>query len=321
VWSRRTRNRADDLLLALVRATKIWFLAAIALRAGGQMVVWPAAGSRTLHVLTIAAVVVQVAIWGNLIIKYLLDRHMRLGQAGDEHAEANPAVGAIGFVLRLVLWSFLLLLGLDNLGVDITALVAGLGVGGVAVALAVQNILGDLFASLSIVFDKPFEPGDFIIVGELLGTVERVGLKTTRVRSLHGEQIVISNTDLLSSRIRNYKRMEERRIVFAVGVTYDTPREKLAGIPGLIRGVIEELPEVRFDRAHFRAFGAFSLDFEIVYYVLNADYNRYMDLQQAINLGIVEAFAQEAIEFAFPTQTLHLQMPSPGARALTEVTL
>jgi small-conductance mechanosensitive channel len=144
-------------------------------------------------------------------------------------------------------------------------------------------------------------------------------LKTTRVRSLHGEQIVISNTDLLGSRIRNYKRMAERRIVFALGVTYDTPREKLARIPEMVRQVIGDLAEVRFDRAHFKGFGAFSLDFEIVYYVLSADYNRYMDIQQAINLGIVEAFASEAIEFAFPTQTLHLQVPSAGARPLAEI--
>ncbi len=173
----------------------------------------------------------------------------------------------------------MLLLALDNLGVDVTALVAGLGVGGIAVALAVQSILGDLFASLSIVLDKPFVIGDFIIVGDLLGTVENVGIKTTRVRSLSGEQLIFSNADLLNSRIRNYGRMYERRVVFTVGVTYDTPRHKLED---------------------------FSLDFETVYYVQDPAYNLYMDIQQAINLELYQRFADEGIEFAYPTQTLFL---------------
>lgn len=320
VWAGRTRNQADDLIVALVRETRSWFLAAMALRAASTVVTLPGAATRALQIFVIFSIVVQVALWGNLLITRLLHRHMSVRSEADGGAVAVGAVGAVGFVLRLALWSFLLLLGLDNLGLDITALVAGLGVGGIAVALAVQNILGDLFASLSIVFDKPFEPGDFIIVGEQLGTVERIGLKTTRIRSLHGEQVVISNTDLLSSRIRNYKRMDERRIVFGVGVTYDTPRDKLARIPTLVRAVIEALPAARFDRAHFKGFGAFSLDFEIVYYVLDPDYNRYMDLQQAINLGIVDAFAAEHIEFAFPTQTLHVNLPGMARRSeMTEV--
>jgi len=204
----------------------------------------------------------------------------------------------------------ILLLALDNMGVDITALIAGLGIGGIAVALALQNVLGDLFASLSIVLDKPFVIGDFIIVDDLLGTVERIGLKTTRVRSLYGEQLVFSNSDLLNSRIRNYKRMFERRILFSIGVTYQTPHEKLATIPGIIREVIESQEQVRFDRAHFKEYGDSALKFEIVYYVLVPDYNTHMDIQQAINLAIVRRFEEEKIEFAFPTQTLYLK-PEP----------
>jgi small-conductance mechanosensitive channel len=203
----------------------------------------------------------------------------------------------MGFVGRLVLWTAVLLLVLENLGVDVTALIAGLGVGGIAVALAVQNILGDLFASLSIVLDKPFAVGDFLIIDDFLGSVEHVGLKTTRLRSLSGEQLIFSNADLLGSRIRNYGRMFERRVVFTLGVTYQTPREKLVQIPIIIRKAIEEQEKVRFDRSHFQAYGDFSLNFETVYYVLAPDYN-------AINLRIHERFEQEGIEFAYPTQTL-----------------
>ena len=205
-----------------------------------------------------------------------------------------------------------LLLALDNLGVDITALVAGLGVGGIAVALAVQNILGDLFASLSIVLDKPFEVGDFIVVGEFLGTVENVGLKTTRVRSLGGEQLVFANSDLLGARVRNYKRMQERRILFRFGVLYQTPPDQLEQIPVMVREIIEALPEVRFDRAHFFTFGDSSYDFEVVYWMQTPEYNRYMDTQQAINLALVRRFAEADIDFAYPTRTLFVEK-MPGS--------
>jgi small-conductance mechanosensitive channel len=209
-------------------------------------------------------------------------------------------------VARLAVWSLVLLLALDNLGFNITALLAGMGIGGIAVALAAQNILGDLFASLSIVLDKPFVVGDFIVVGEQLGTVEYIGLKTTRIRSLGGEQIVFSNTDLLGSRIRNYKRMQERRVVFGFGVVYQTPHEKLQTIPGMVREIIGKLDRARFDRAHFKEYGDSSLNFEVVYYVLSADYNVYMDIQQAINLELFRRFQEDGIDFAYPTRTLYV---------------
>ncbi len=216
----------------------------------------------------------------------------------------------LGFVLRLGVWTIVLLLLLGNLGVQITPLLAGLGVGGIAVALAAQNVLGDLFASLSIVLDKPFAVGDFLIIGDFLGTVEQVGIKTTRLRSLSGEQLVFSNNDLLNSRIRNYGRMYERRVLFSIGVTYQTPSEKLRRIPRIVREAVEAQDRVRFDRSHFKEYGDFALVFETVYYVLAADYNIYMDIQQAINLRIYEQFEAEGIEFAYPTQTVYV----PGLR-------
>src|SRR5690606_7585627 len=167
------------------------------------------------------------------------------------------------------------------------------------------------FGSLSIVLDKPFVIGDFIVVDGLAGTVERIGLKTTRVRALSGEQLVFSNADLLGSRIHNYKRMQERRVVFSFGVTYDTPPEKVAAIPNMVREVIEARENTRFDRAHFQKFGDSDLTFEVVYYMLVADYNLYMDTQQAINLELLRRFAADGIEFAFPTRTLYVNQLTP----------
>jgi small-conductance mechanosensitive channel len=211
------------------------------------------------------------------------------------------------------------LLALDNMGVNITGLVAGLGIGGIAVALALQNILGDLFASLSIILDKPFVIGDFIVVDQLMGTVEHVGLKTTRIRSLSGEQVIFSNAGLLQSRIRNFKRMAERRVVFTVGVTYQTPYEKLARISALLREAVELQQGVRFDRAHFKEYGDFALVYEIVYFVTSPDYNKYMDIQQAINFEIYRRFQQEGLEFAYPTQTLFVQGIGSGSRSVRDV--
>jgi small-conductance mechanosensitive channel len=225
----------------------------------------------------------------------------------DDDAATATSLAALGFVAKVVIWTIIVLLLLDNLGVNVSTLIATLGVGGIAVALAVQNILADLFASLSIIVDRPFVIGDFIIVGDQVGTVEKIGLKTTRVRSLTGEQIIFSNSDLLSSRVRNYRHMYERRIAFTIGVTYQTPAETVALIPSLIEDIISSQSNVRFDRSHFKSFGDFALNFEIVYYVLVSDYAAYMDAQQAINLGIMRAFAERKIEFAYPTQTLFVQ--------------
>jgi small-conductance mechanosensitive channel len=207
----------------------------------------------------------------------------------------------LGFAAKVVLWSVILLLALDNLGVDVTALVAGLGIGGVAVALALQNVLGDLLASLSIVFDKPFVIGDTITVDDLTGTVESIGLKTTRLRGASGEQLVLANGELLKSRIRNWQRMTERRVVLAFGVPHSTPAAAVERIPAMVRDLIEQQDLLRFDRAHFKGFGAAALDFEAVYWVLSPDHGAFMDRQQAVNLGLLRAF------FAVPAQTLVLE--------------
>ena len=223
--------------------------------------------------------------------------------------EDMARISVINFVeigCRMLIGITILLLILDNLGQDITALVAGLGVGGLAVALAVQSILGDLFASLTIVLDKPFVVGDFIMVDPYLGTVEKVGLKTTHIRSLSGEQLVFSNADLLGSRIRNYKRMNERRVVFHIGVTYQTPHHQIKAIPDMIKAIVSQEEKARLDRCHFQKYGDFALIYETVYWIETPDYVEYMDIQERINLAIHEKFEQENIEFAYPTRTIFL---------------
>ena len=302
--SKRTENEADDLVADALRRTKTFFLLFISLYAGSRVLVLSGSAATALRFIGVIVVTVQAAVWGTVIINTMIRRQM--ARRVEEDAATATTINALGFVVRLTFYALLILLGLSNLGFDVTALIAGLGIGGIAVALALQNILGDLFASLSIVLDRPFVIGDFIVVGDMSGTVEYVGLKTTRVRSLSGEQLVFANGDLLSARVRNFKRMYERRIVFRLGVTYQTPRAQLEQIPAMIRTAIEAQENVRFDRAHFASYGDSALMFEVVYIVLLPDYNVYMDVQQAINMEIHRAFEVAGIEFAYPTQTIFL---------------
>jgi small-conductance mechanosensitive channel len=299
----------------LIGTTASWFLLLVALLVASRFLE-PTTWTSTLipRIVTIG-LLLQIGLWGTAALTMFIGLRRERQLAEDPGAVA--AMDLLAFVMRLTVWAAILLLMLDNLGVNVTALVAGLGVGGIAVALAAQNILGDLFSSLSIVLDKPFVVGDFLVVGEFMGSVEKVGLKTTRVRSLSGEQLVFSNTDLLSSRIRNYGRMFQRRVVLPLGVTYQTRPEKLKAIPQMVRSAIEAHgSKVRFDRAHFCSFGDSALLFEAVYFVLSKDVNLHMDLQQEINLELFERFAAEGIEFAYPTQTLFMtRTPRPADAA------
>lgn len=314
--ARHTENDVDDLVADLSRKTHTAVIIILAFYAGSLVLALPQGVEAWLKTVAIMTFLVQVGIWGNTIVLFWV-KEGRETYETEEDGASLTTINAFSFLLRLIFFSILLLLALDNIpGVEVTALIASLGVGGIAVALAVQSILGDLFASLSIALDKPFVIGDFIVVGDYAGTVQRIGLKSTRLRSLWGEQLVFSNSDLLSSRIQNFKNMEERRISFTVGVTWETPPPKLRLVPDLIREAIETLPQARFDRAHLKELGDFSLNFEIVYYVLDSDYNVYMDSQQAINLALLTRFAQEGIDFAYPTQKVfvnaHTLSREPG---------
>ena len=318
---RRLQSRAaqQDAVISryaveIVGGTRRSIMFLVAIFVGARALDLPAKIDATLTTVTAVALLLQTTLWALEAFNVWVTRYEQRARARD--AGDATIVGLISFVGRTAICAIAALMILDNLGFNITTLVASLGIGGIAIALAVQNVLADLFASLSIGLDKPFVVGDFIIVGDMMGTVEHVGLKTTRLRSLSGEQLIFSNTDLLQSRIRNYKRMYERRIVFTFGVLYDTPRDALGRLPGIVREIIESQDGVRFDRAHFFSFGDSSLDFEVVYYVLDADFNHYMDIQQAINLAMIDRFVELGVAFAFPTRTLHIEsMPRTAPTA------
>ncbi len=217
----------------------------------------------------------------------------------------KSAVDLLTKAAKFALWVIAVLFILSNLNINITSFIAGLGIGGVAIAFALQSILSDLFSSFAIYFDKPFVVGDFINFNDQSGVVEKIGIKTTRLKSLSGEEIVVSNKDLTSSVIKNFKRMKERRVVFTFGVTYKTSTNKLRKIPKIIENIIKEIEMAREDRVHFKELGEFSLNFEVSFYVESSNYLEYMNVRQEINLKITEAFSKEKIEFAFPTRTIY----------------
>ncbi|MCC7487717.1 MAG: mechanosensitive ion channel family protein [Burkholderiales bacterium] len=289
-------------------ATRLWLLLPVALYIGAGALELPGRVHEAIGNAAVIVLMLQAGGWAHRFIGSWFELKSTRREGAD--GEAVTAMGLISFLARVTVWTITLLLVLNHLGVNITALVAGLGIGGVAVALALQNVLGDLLASLAIVLDKPFVVGDFIVVDNLRGEVERVGIKTTRIRSLDGEQLIVSNADLLKSRIRNLRRMTRRRVEFTVGIAYETAPEKLARVPALLRGIVQAQPRAGFDRAHFKQLGDSALVFEVVYFVPDPDTNAYMDMQQAINLEIFRRFAAEGIEFAYPTQTVHVRAPA-----------
>lgn len=291
-----------QIIRSLARTTRSFFFLAVSMGAAHYILTLPPKIAGVVSGLTTVGVMIQFGIWGTGLLGHWI-AHNLASRASHDPGSASAAQ-IIKVLCLVAIWSAILLLTLSNFGVDITGLAAGLGIGGIAIAFALQSILKDLFASLAIVLDKPFVVGDFIIFGEQLGVVERIGLKTTRVRSLWGEQITVSNDDLLNARVRNYKRMDERRISFDLRVVYETPIEKLEAIPGWIRESIAGMENVRFDRSHVASFDEFGPRIETVYYVLSPDYNRYMDIQQRINLTIARRFAESAIQFAYPTRRI-----------------
>lgn len=299
----RTRTRVDDALVDALGATRLWLIALSALHPASRVLALPAGIVRAVSAVAIIALFLQIGLWGARLLEGWFT-HTRERALANNPA-ALSSFGAISFIARVTMWSVIALLVLDNLGVNISTLVTGLGIGGIAIGLALQNILGDLFASLSIVLDKPFTVGDVITIDDLSGTVEHIGVKTTRLRARDGELLVFANGDLTKSRLRNFRHMRERRILFGFGVRCETTPDQLAAIPGIVRDVVEAQPKTRFERAHFKAFGASSLDFEVVYWMLTADYLAYMDVQQAVNLALLRRFAEVGIQFAFPSRTLY----------------
>lgn len=311
-WISRTDNRYDDMLFGLVDKFILPYLYIVINYAIiNQLVLHP----KLERVLEVAMIVVSVFFFIRLlnhVLQVLVNGYMRKREESEERIRQ---LNGLLTIVKVGIWALGFIFLLDNLGYNVTTIIAGLGVGGIAVALAAQTILGDLFSYFSIFFDKPFEVGDFVVVNNFSGTIEHIGIKTTRVRALSGEQLIMSNSELTKATIQNFKRMQQRRVLFTLGVVYQTKREHLQEIPGLVRSIIERQEGILFDRAHLLRFADFSIDFEVVYIKLTADYNLHMNTQEAIMVSIYDEFKSRGIEFAYPTQTIYVQGDSVQAES------
>ena len=306
-WSDKTKTTIDDFIVSGIEKTAIPLLYFGAFVSAIKSLALPANIEKIIEVVTVIIVTFFVLRAITALLGYSLNEYLRRRSGEDGNYEnKRKQIRGILTVVNVLIWVVGLVFVLDNLGLKVGAALTGLGIGGIAIALAAQAVLGDLFSYFVIFFDRPFEIGDFLVVGDKVGSVEYIGIKSTRIRSLSGEQLVFSNHDLVNSRIHNYKKMERRRVVFKLGVIYQTTAKQLAEIPSIVKNIIEEQSDVNFDRGHFSTFGDFSLNFEFVYYILSSDYNKYMDTQQAINLKVYQEFESKGIEFAYPTQTLFL---------------
>ncbi|MFQ6137326.1 MAG: mechanosensitive ion channel family protein [Candidatus Hydrothermarchaeales archaeon] len=301
--SAKTRTELDELLIKIIDKVGWPFYLLLSLYIALQFIQIPNFIETALYYVILVLVTYYVIIGIQDLIDY--GTHKIILKRREEEKEVDTSViDLLSKILKGVLWGVAVIFILSNLGYNVSTLIAGLGIGGIAIAFALQNVLSDIFASFSIYFDKPFKIGDFIIVGDDLGVVKKIGIKTTRLQSLWGQEIVISNRELTSTRINNYKKMEKRRIHFTFGVVYNTSTEKLKKILKIIKEIFDKIELADLDRVHFKEFGNFSLNFEVAYYVDTGDYNKYMDTQQEINFAIKERFEKEGIEFAYPTQTV-----------------
>ncbi|MBI4397309.1 MAG: mechanosensitive ion channel family protein [Elusimicrobia bacterium] len=310
-WAQMTETSVDDFLIQVIESTLVPLLYFGVLYFGIRSLALPPFGRKAMSFLGIVLLTFYGVRFLTQTVSYTV---MDLWVKKQRNESLEKGMRGLLPVVRILIWGVGIIFLLDNLGVKVSTVITGLGISGIAVALAAQAVLGDLFSYIAILFDRPFSIGDFVVVDEFMGTIEHIGIKTTRIRSLNGELLVFSNTNLTGSRIRNYKMMEKRRVTFTLGVTYETAHGQLKEIPGLIQSVVKRVSGTLFDRAHFASYGDFSLNFEVVYYVLSGDYNRYMDIHQEINLAIKEEFDKRGIGFAYPTQTLYLnRLSAPNA--------
>lgn len=299
--SKKTKTDLDDTLIKIIKDIKPGFYFFLALFLSVKNIRTSELVTSIVHWILVVWVTYIAIVALQKLIDYAFSKKIK-----KESGNTSEALKTLNTIAQSVLWIFGALFILSNMGISITSVVAGLGIGGIAIALALQNILADLFSSFAIYFDKPFEVGDFIIVGDKLGIVEKIGIKTTRIRALQGEEVVISNQELTSIQIQNFKKLKERRIAFGFGVTYDTPNKKLEEIKKIMNTIFGELPDVRLDRCHFYKFDESALAFEVVYYVNSPEYNVYMDIQEQVNLKLKEALETEGVQMAFPTRTVHI---------------
>ncbi len=316
----RTTNQIDDMIVELIRETRKWVLLVVALFAGFAQLEMSARAATYFQSIAKLVVLWQAAVWGAAAVGFWVKHYLEHRTATHDRASI-AMVTAMGVGAKVILWIMIGLTALQTVfGLAVAPLITGLGVGGIALALAVQNVLGDILAALAIVFDKPFDVGDTIGVDTITGVVEHIGLKTTRIRSVNGEQVIVGNADLLKSKLRNLRRMHQRRVVFNLDVTFNTPPELLARIPKIVEQIVTSQKPVQFDRSHVASFGESSVRIENVYYVLDPDYKKFMDIQQAINLEILRRFASENVSFAFPSRTVYHEGPLAKDVAITQPT-
>ncbi len=303
--AKKTKTKADDVFIRFLNKISWWFYVIISVYFSAKYLVLPNIVSKTLDVLLLVGLIYYFVKGLTKVVDYFANKEISKRHE-EEKFEGTSMIKTLVTMIKAVIWIIAFLMILSNIGINITSLVAGLGVGGIAIAFALQNILQDIFSSFTIYFDKPFKPGDFIIIGQDMGIVENIGIKTTRIKTLQGQELIVSNRELTNTRINNYKRMEKRRIVFDIGVEYETTSQQLRNGKKRIQEIFKKIDLVDLDRVHFKKFADFSLVYEIVYYLNSSDYTTYMDKQEEINFKIKDAFEEEGIVMAFPTQTIHL---------------
>lgn len=309
VLSKRTHTDIDDVIIGAISGIRVFVYTIVALYIALQSFTLPHAVDVTATFLFLFVVVWQAIEIAVCFVDYIATRFLEKDENGDGVVDPNAATAShmVALFARIILWALGSLFVLSNLGIEVTSLIAGLGIGGIAIAFALQGILSDLFSSFSLYFDKPFRIGDYIVVGEHSGVVERIGVKTTRIRTLQGEELVVSNAELTTARVQNFKKMQERRIAFQFGVTYETPHDVLKTIPKMVERIFADLEGARLDRAHFTTFGDSALIFDVVFYTESPDYTQYLDIQQRFNFELLDKFAEVGIAFAYPTQTLYVK--------------
>lgn len=303
----KTKGDFDDVLVGAVENVRAWVYTLVALYASLQFFTFSDLVDKVFTFVFLFSIVWQTIEIITGLVNYFATNFLEKDEDGDGKIDPNSANASnlVSLISRILLWSLGILFVLSNLGIEVTSLLAGLGIGGIAIAFALQGVLSDLFASFSIYFDKPFRIGDFIVIGTDSGTVERIGIKTTRIRTLQGEELVISNAELTTARVQNFKKMRERRIVTKFGITYETPQDLVHNVPGIVTRIFESLEGGRLDRVHFTSFGDSALIFEIVYFVESSEYAQYLNIQQSFNFDLMKQFAELGIEFAYPTQTIY----------------
>ncbi len=310
--AKKTTANFDDVIVHAIENIRVWVYSFVSLYVALQFFVLPEMFDKAITGVFFFAIVWQAIEVATHFLDYFVTTFLEKDEDGDGVVDPNAATAShmVTLIARIVLWSLGILFVLSNLGIEVTSLLAGLGIGGIAVAFALQGVLSDLFASFSLYFDKPFRIGDFIVVGSDKGTVERIGIKTTRIRTLQGEELVVSNTELTTARVQNFKKMQERRISIQFGITYETSQELVKEVPGIVTRIFEALDGARLDRVHFVSFGDSALIFEVVYYVNSSDYTEYLNIQQAFNFDLMARFSELGINFAYPTQTIFTKMIS-----------